>query len=194
MFLLILGLVLFIGVHSFRIVAPAQRLALIERLGRNGWRIFHSVLSLVALVLLVWGYAEARNDTVMLWYPPVWTRHLAATLTIFAMVLAVASAFPAGRIKEKMKFPLTAAVKIWALAHLLANGKLSSIVLFAAFLCWAVVLRIALKRAVGCGEIAYPAFVSARYDVIAVVGGLALWAAMVFGVHEWLIGVSPLGL
>ena len=193
MTLLLIGLVLFIGFHSFRIVAPQQRLAVIELFGVTGWRIVHSIVSIVALVVLVSGFVIARQDPTMLWYPPVWTRHLAATLMIFAMVLAVASAFPAGRIKEKAKFPLTAAVKIWAFSHLLANGTLSSVVLFVAFLAWAVVLRIALKRAVARGELSYPVFVSGKYDVLAIVGGLGLWAALVFGLHTWLIGVSPLG-
>lgn len=193
MTLLLIGLVLFIGFHSFRIVAPQQRLAVIELFGVTGWRIVHSIVSVVALVVLVSGFVIARQDPTMLWYPPVWTRHLAATLMIFSMVLAAAAAFPAGRIKEKAKFPLTAAVKIWAFSHLLANGKLSSIVVFVAFLAWAVVLRIALKRAVARGELSYPVFVSGKYDVLAIVGGLGLWAAMVFGLHTWLIGVSPLG-
>lgn len=192
MTLLVIGLALFIGFHSIRIVSPAGRLALIERFGDKGWKALHSIVSLVALVLLVYGFGEARSDTPVLWYPPIWTRHIALTLMIPAVICLVASALPAGWIRTKTKFPLVLAVKIWALAHLIANGELSSILLFATFLAWGVVLRIALKRAVARGEVTYPVFVSARYDVISIIVGLALWAAMILGLHEWLIGVPPL--
>lgn len=192
MSLLIVGLVLFIGIHSIRILAPATRLSLIERFGASGWRVAYSAASLLSLAFLIFGFGAARLDTPVLWYPPVWTRHLAATLMIPAVICLVASALPAGRIREKLKFPLTVAVKIWALAHLIANGELSSILLFAAFMVWAVVLRIALKKAVARGEVALPVFISTRYDVVAVVAGLCLWAWLVFGLHEWLIGVPPI--
>lgn len=192
MLLLIAGLILFLGFHSLRIVAPGVRPGLIERLGENGWRVLYSAASLATLAVLVWGFAEARTEAPVLWYPPVWTRHIALTLMLPAMICLVASALPTGHIRQKLKFPLTVAVKIWALAHLIANGELSSILLFTAFLGWAVALRIALKKAVARGELAYPVFVSARYDVIAIIAGIALWVWMIFGLHEWLIGVPPL--
>lgn len=192
MLLLIAGLVLFIGFHSIRLVAPGLRTAMIERFGMTGWKAVHSLISLLMLVLLIYGFGVARSDTPVLWYPPVWTRHIALTLMIFATICLFAAAFPAGYIRTRTRFPLIVAVKIWAFAHLVANGELSSILLFAAFLAWAVVLRIGLGRAVRRGELAYPVFVSARYDIMAVVLGLALWAAMIFGLHEWLIGVPPL--
>lgn len=192
MFLLILGLVLFLGLHSLRIVAPGVRQSLVERLGEGPWKIVHSLASIASLCLLIYGFAVARATTPVVWDPPVWTRHIALLLMIPAMICLVASLMPAGRIKEKVKFPLIVATKTWALAHLIANGELSSILLFGSFLVWLVVLRISLKRRIAAGTTVLPVFVSGRYDLIAIVGGLGLWTWMIFGLHEWLIGVPPL--
>lgn len=192
MLLLILGLILFLGLHSLRIVAPAARQSLVERLGEGPWKIVHSLASIASLCLLIYGFGVARATTPVVWYPPVWTRHIALLLMIPAMICLIASLMPAGRIKEKVKFPLIVAVKIWALAHLIANGELSSILLFGSFLVWLVVLRISLKRRIAAGTTVLPVFVSGRYDLIAIAAGLALWVWMIFGLHEWLIGVAPL--
>lgn len=192
MLLLILGLILFLGLHSLRIVAPAARQSLVERLGEGPWKIVHSLASIASLCLLIYGFGVARATTPVVWYPPVWTRHIALLLMVPAMICLIASLMPAGRIKEKVKFPLIVAVKIWALAHLIANGELSSILLFGSFLVWLVVLRISLKRRIAAGTTVLPVFVSGRYDLIAIAAGLALWVWMIFGLHEWLIGVAPL--
>jgi uncharacterized membrane protein len=189
---LILGLILFLGVHLLRVIAPGFRLSMIEKFGENGWKGLYSVLSLVTLVILIWGYAQA--PVINLWFPPTGMNHLTTTLMLFAMNCLVASLIPAGHIAVKTKHPMVLSVKIWALAHLLANGDLASMLLFIAFLAWGVVLRINYKRRQRAGDIMPRAFVSARYDAIAVVGGIVLWVVFLLWLHELLIGVAPLAM
>ncbi|MCC7313077.1 MAG: NnrU family protein, partial [Sulfuritalea sp.] len=121
---LILGLVLFLGIHSVRIFANDWRDAQLARLGLLPWKGVYALISAVGLGLIIWGYGLARVDPVVLWLPPVWTRHLAALLTLPAFILLVAAYLPGSHIKAKIGHPMVAGVKIWALAHLLANGNL----------------------------------------------------------------------
>jgi uncharacterized membrane protein len=192
MTLLIVGIVLFLGVHLLRVVAPGFRLSMIERFGDNGWKGLYSILSLVTFVVLVWAYKNA--PVIDLWFPPMGMSHLTTTLMLFAMICLVASLVPAGHIAAKTKHPMVLSVKIWALAHLLANGDLASMLLFLAFLAWGVVLRINYKRRERAGLSRPRAFVSARYDVIAVVGGIVVWAVFLLWLHELLIGVAPIAM
>ncbi|ARO25181.1 NnrU family protein [Rhizobium sp. S9] len=194
MALLIVGIILFLGVHLVRVVAPDLRRSMIARLGENGWRAGYSVASILTLILLIYGFGQARQVTGMLYNPPVWTAHIAITLMLIAMICLVASLLPAGHIATKTKHPMVLSVKIWALAHLLANGETSSVLLFAAFLAWGVIVRISLKRRERAGEITLRPFVSAKYDVYAAVIGIVLWALIIWKLHEWLIGVSPLAM
>lgn len=189
---LILGIILFLGVHLLRVVAPGFRLAMIDKFGENGWKGLYSVLSLVTLVILIWGYATA--PVINLWFPPMGMNHLTTTLMLFAMICLVASLIPAGHIAVKTKHPMVLSVKIWAASHLLANGDLASTLLFVAFLAWGVVLRISYKRRERAGLSQPRAFVSARYDAIAVVGGIVLWAVFAMWLHKLLIGVAPLAM
>jgi len=192
MTLLIIGIVLFLGVHLVRVVAPDFRRSMIARLGEKGWRAAYSIASIATLVLLIYGFGRARQVTGMLYYPPVWMAHISIALMLIAMICFVASLLPAGHIKTKTKHPMVLSVKIWALAHLLANGETSSVLLFAAFLAWGVIMRISLKRRQQRGEITLPTFVSAKYDLYAVIIGAVVWALIIWRVHEWLIGVAPL--
>ncbi|MCZ8180306.1 MAG: NnrU family protein [Rhizobium sp.] len=189
---LILGIILFLGVHLLRVVAPGFRLSMIDKFGENGWKGLYSVLSLVTLVILIWGYATA--PVVNLWFPPMGMNHLTTTLMLFAMICLVASLIPAGHIAVKTKHPMVLSVKIWAASHLVANGDLASMLLFVAFLAWGVVLRISYKRRERAGLSQPRAFVSARYDAIAVVGGIVLWAVFAMWLHKLLIGVAPLAM
>lgn len=189
MAVLVLGLILFLGVHSTRIVAPALRARLVARRGEGPYKGLYGLVSLVGLVLIVWGYGLARQAPVAVWDPPVWTRHLTLTLMLFVFPLLLAAYLP-GRIKTAVKHPMLAAVKIWAFAHLLANGTLADILLFGSFLAWAVAARISAKRHPR-PDVA-PGRPKAVNDVIAVVGGLVLYVAFLFYLHLWLIGVSPL--
>ncbi|WP_417417137.1 NnrU family protein [Hoeflea sp.] len=189
---LIVGLVLFLGMHSVRIVAPAWRQAQIDKLGLNVWKGIYSLVSIVGFVILVWGYGIARQDPVVFWVAPGWMSHLVALLMLPAMILLIASQVPAGRIKAAVKHPMLLAVKIWAVAHLLVNGDLVSVLLFGGFLAWAVVDRISEKKRLQAGLTSNPVAGPVKWDIIAVVGGLVLYVVFVMGLHEMLIGVPPI--
>jgi uncharacterized membrane protein len=192
MTLLILGLVLFLGVHSTRIVADGWRTATIARIGEMPWKGIYSLLSIAGFVLLVVGYGAARQSPVVLFAPPVWTRHLAALLTIPAFVLLAAAYVPGNAIKRAVGHPMMAGVKVWALAHLLANGTLADVLLFGTFLSWAVLGFIAARRRDRAAGTTYPAGPGSR-TAIAVVAGLVAWAVFAFALHRPLIGVAPFG-
>ncbi|MXN50028.1 NnrU family protein [Shinella sp. AETb1-6] len=193
MTLLVAGLVLFIATHLLRPIAPGLRNAAIAALGKPGWMALHGIASLVSLALIAYGFVVAReNGGEMLYYPPTFLSHIALTLMLIASICLVAGFLPAGHIRTKLKFPILVAIKIWALAHLLANGESYSVLLFVTVLAWAVILRITLKKRIATGETKLPVFVSAKYDAISVVIGLVLYLAIVFKLHEWVIGVSPL--
>jgi uncharacterized membrane protein len=192
MSLLILGLVLFLGTHSVRIVADDWRGARIARLGLMPWKGIVAVISIIGFVLIVWGYGEARSNPIVLYSPPVWTRHIAALLTVPAFILLVAAYIPGTRIKRAVGHPMVAAVKIWAFAHLLANGTLADVVLFGAFLAWAVAGYIAARRRDRAAGTVFTVGPVSR-DIAAVVIGLAAWAAFAFWLHVAWIGVRPFG-
>ena len=192
MTLLIVGIILFLGLHLLRVVAPVLRRSMIASLGENGWKIGYSIASILTLILLIYGFGQARLVTGVLYNPPVWMAHIAITLMLIAMICLVASLLPAGHIAVKTKHPMVLSVKIWALSHLLANGETSSVLLFCAFLGWGVILRISLKRRQRAGEVTLRPFVSAKYDLYAVILGAVAWALITFKLHELLIGVSPL--
>jgi uncharacterized membrane protein len=192
MTLLLLGLALFLGVHSTRIVAEGWRTSTIARVGEKPWKVIYSLLSIAGFVLLVIGYGAARQSPVVLFAPPVWTRHLAALLTIPAFVLLVAAYVPGNAIKRTIGHPMVAGVKVWALAHLLANGTLADLLLFGTFLAWAVLGFIAARRRDRAAGTTYPAGPGSR-TAITVVVGLVAWAVFAFALHRPLIGVAPFG-
>jgi uncharacterized membrane protein len=189
---LVLGLILFLGMHSVRIVADSWRSARVAALGLNSWKAIYSVVSVIGFVLIVWGYGAARAAPVVLYAPPVWTRHVAALLTIPAFILLIAAYVPGTRIKRAVGHPMVAAVKLWALAHLLANGTLADLVLFGAFLAWAVANYISARRRDRAAGVVYVAGPLMR-DVAAVVIGLAAWAVFAVWLHGAWIGVRPFG-
>jgi len=192
MTILLAGLFIFLGVHSVRIFAEDWRQRHIARSGEAVWKIVYSLLSLAGFVLIVWGYGLARADpsAITLWHPPQWTRHVASLLTLPAFILVAAAYVPGTRIKAAIGHPMIVGVKLWALAHLIANGRVADLVLFGAFLVWAVFdFRAARRRdrAKGVRRTA----VGVSRDLIATVIGLALWMAFAFHLHAWLIGVRP---
>ncbi|MFN3713414.1 MAG: NnrU family protein [Alcanivoracaceae bacterium] len=192
MLLLIAGLILFLGVHSINMLAPDFRAAMVAKLGTMGWKGVVALISLIGLVLIVVGYGEARMQPTWLWMSPVWTRHLAALLMLPAMILLVATYVPGTRIKARVGHPMLLATKIWALAHLFANGALHDLILFGSFLVWAVLgFIIHRKRDRATGK-QYPV-VGVSRDIIAVVAGLIVWAAFSFHLHRLLFGVGPFG-
>ena len=184
---LVAGLVIFLGVHSIRIVAPGWRARMIARLGVGGWKGLYSIASIAGFVLIVGGYAAARvqPDPVVLYYPPFWLRHVMMLLMLPVFVLLVAAYLP-GRIKAAVKHPMLTATKAWALAHLLANGMLADVLLFGGFLLWAVVDRISAGRRPQAAPMVAG---RARNDVIAVVAGLLVYAVFIGWAHGRLIGV-----
>ncbi|MBV2186799.1 MAG: NnrU family protein [Rhizobium sp.] len=190
MTLLILGIILFIGTHMVRIVAPGFRRAMIEKLGESGWKAGHGIASTISLVVLILGWRQA--PVVDLWFPPTGMTHLTLTLMLIAMICLAAGVLPAGHIATRTKHPMVLSVKIWALAHLLSNGDLASVLLFGSFLAWGVIARISLKRRQRAGEVVLRPFVSAKWDLVAVVLGLAVYGLFVWKLHALLIGVAPL--
>ena len=143
---LVAGLLLFLGVHSTRVFADDWRNQTRARLGAGAFKGVYSLVSLAGLVLLVWGYSVARQQPVVLWSPPVAMRHVAALLTLFSFVLLAAANVPGNQIKARLHHPMVLGVKVWALAHLLANGTLADVLLFGSFLVWAIVLFAASDR------------------------------------------------
>ncbi len=191
--LLLLGLVLFLGAHSTRIVAEPWRARMVGRLGEKGWKAAYSLVSLAGFALLVWGFGLARQQPVVLWVPPRGMNHLAALLTAVAFVLLAAAYVPRNGLKARLHHPMVLAVKVWALAHLVSNGNLADVVLFGAFLVWAVLdFRVARQRDRAAGTVYAPGTAGATVATVGV--GLAAWAGFAFWAHARWIGVSPLGV
>lgn len=181
----VLGLALFFGAHFFSTFRSRGPGDLKQKLGYGPYMGLYSLVSIAGLVLMIMGYGFLRN-MIPVWDPPVWTRHIPLTLMLPALILLVAAYAPTGYIKKAVKHPMLAAVKIWAFAHLCANGDLASIILFGSFLAYAVIDRIVVKRRGNPMEGKTP---SAMGDVISVVGGIAAYAAIAFWAHAALFGV-----
>ena len=192
MTLLVLGLVLFLGVHSVRMFAESWRSGVRALLGEGAYKGLYTLASVAGLVLIVWGYGLARQQPVLLWLPPVWTRHLAALLTVPAFILLAAAYVPRNSIKAKVHHPMVLAVKVWALAHLLANGTLADVLLFGGFLVWAVLNFRAARQRDRAAQLSVPAG-RLGPTLVAVGVGLVAWAAFAFWAHAALIGVRPFG-
>ena len=189
---LVLGLVFFLGVHSVRIVADDWRSAQIARRGEGPWKGLVSLASLAGFALIVWGYAMARTQPLMLWAPPRWAPHLASLLVLFAFVLLVAAYVPKNGIKTWVHHPMLLGVMLWAIAHLLANGTLADLLLFGSFGVWAVCSWAAARGRDRRAGTVYPRGTLAG-TLIAVSVGVAVWALFAFWAHAWLFGVRPFG-
>ncbi|MBC7717371.1 MAG: NnrU family protein [Pseudorhodobacter sp.] len=187
---LILGLVIFLGVHSTAIFASEWRARQIATRGEAAWKGAYTVLSLSSFALLVYGYGVARQSPVVLYTPPAFLRHLTLLLMLPAFVLLFAANLP-GRIKTATKHPMLLATKIWATSHLLVNGTLGAVILFGGFLAWAVLDRISMKRRTG--PIKVLGVARPMNDLIALGAGFASYVVFLLWGHQWLIGVSPLG-
>jgi uncharacterized membrane protein len=186
----VIGLAIFLGIHSISIVAPGFRARAVASLGAGPWRGAYSLISAAGFALVLYGFHLARQAPVLLYAPPAWMRYVTFLLMLPVFPLTLAAYLP-GRIKTAMKHPMLAAVKFWALAHLLSNGTLADVLLFGSFLAWAVFDRISLKRRPPRPiATAPPAHFN---DLIAVIVGLALYAFFVLRAHLWLFGVSPGG-
>ena len=192
MTLLILGLVIFLGIHLTQALLPQQRLAAIQKLGPNGWKIVYSVISIIGFVLIVLAYPQAKAEGGWIWSPPVGMRHANSLFTLVAFILLVAAYVPRNHFKAKLKHPMTLSVKVWALGHLFAHGSLAGIIVFASFLIWAVIVfKINRQRDRANNVAATTPELSAT--LITVVVGVLAWAGFAFWGHLALIGVSPFG-
>ena len=189
---LVLGLVIFLGAHSVRMVADGWRTRTRARLGEGAYKGIYSLLSVLGFALIVWGFGVARQQPVLLWSPPVAMRHVAALLTLVSFVLLAAAYVPGNGIKARVHHPMVLGVKVWALAHLLSNGNLAHVVLFGSFLAWSVWNFIASRKRDRADGMAYPPG-RAGPTAVTVVAGAVAWAVFALLLHGWLIGVKPLG-
>ena len=190
MLLLILGLILLLGMHSVHMLAPRWRGRVVARIGLLPWKGLYSVVTIAGFVLSVIGFGMARTQPHLLYAPPLWLKHLNALFTLAAFVLIAAAYVPRNHLTAKLGHPMLAGVKAWALGHLLATGFLHDVVLFGAFLAWAVADFMVSRRRDRAAGTVYPAG-TAMGDVLAVVIGVAAWAIFAFLLHQRLIGVNP---
>lgn len=189
---LILGLVVFLGIHSTRIVAEGPRQAFIAQRGEKAWKGLYTVVSLAGFALLVWGYGQARQQPVVLWASPTWLRHVAALLTLVSFVLLAAAYVPGNGIKARLHHPMTVGVKVWAFAHLIANNTLADLLLFGAFLAWSIAIFAAARRRDRLNGTTYAPGNTAR-TLVAVAAGTVAWVVFALWLHGPLIGVRPFG-
>jgi uncharacterized membrane protein len=185
--ILVLGLAVFIGVHLVT-TRRDYRAALIARFGEGPYKALYSVLSIVGVVLIAWGFARYRaQGYIPVWEPPRWTRHVTVALVWPAIICIVAAYIPGG-IKRTLKHPMLVGVKLWAVAHLVSNGDLGSIILFGGILAWAVVDRVSLKRRSDPGGPVIPSGGMAK-DILAVLVGTVIYLALGFWFHPYVVGV-----
>jgi uncharacterized membrane protein len=188
--ILVLGLVVLLGAHVF-VTFRDVRAAAIARLGQNGYRALFAIVSVIGLALIVWGFGQYHaHDLIQVWSPPAFMRHITVGLMLFAVIFFTAAFIP-GHIKAKLKHPMLASVKTWALAHLISNGDLGSILLFGSFLAWGVYARIAAKRRGDVGTTVAPS--GWTNDIIVVVLGIAVYLALGYYFHLYVIGVPAFG-
>ena len=191
--ILIAGLLIFLGVHSTRLVADPWRAQAIARMGERKWKGLYSLVSLLGLILIVWGFGRARLSPVVVFEPPSWASpRLVALLLLPAFVLIVAGNLPGTKMKAALGHPMLLGTLLWALAHLVGNGTLAGVVLFAAFLVWTAVAFVAKRRRDAADGVFYPAGSWTR-DLVAVAIGILAWAVFGWWLHGPLIGVRPFG-
>ena len=188
---LILGLLIFLGVHSLRVFADEWRTRQIARFGEKPWKGLFTLASLLGFVLLCWGFGLARAQPVLLYTPPLALRHLNALFTLIAFVLLAAAYVPRNHLKAWFGHPMLLGVKVWAFGHLLATGMLRDVVLFGAFLLWAAVLFVVSRRRDRRTGTVYPGGTLGG-DVATVIIGVVAWAIFMLWLHLWLIGVNPM--
>ncbi len=190
MLYLVLGLAVFLGVHSVGIFADGWRTRTIARTGLLPWKGAYALVSIAGFALMVWGYGQVRHESVVLYDPPAFMRYIAGLLMLMSLVLVAAAYVPRNHIKTALGHPMVAGVKVWAFAHLLSNGRLADVILFGAFLVWTIVIFITSRKRDRAAGMVYPQGDELR-TVLTVVAGVGAWAMLVSGLHLWLIGVPP---
>jgi uncharacterized membrane protein len=190
--IMIIGLAVFLGSHTLVTLRP-QRTALMAHIGEGPYKGLFSLVSLVSIVLIGYGFALYRaNGYIDIWMPPRWTRHV-TELLVWPAIIAILAAYIPSQIKRVLKHPMLVGVKLWAVAHLLSNGDLGSIILFASILAWAVYDRISLKRRTDAPAPAVATGGGYRNDFIVVVVGTLVYFVLGFWFHPWVIGVPVFG-
>ncbi len=192
MLIMIIGLLIFLGVHSVRIVAEDWRTAQIQRMGELPWKAAYAVASIIGLAIAIWGYGQMRLDPTWLWFPPTGLKHAVSLFMIPAFILLVAAYVPCNHIQAKLGHPMLLAVKLWAFSHLLANGRLGDIVFFGAFLVWAILcFRSARRRT----PAATPASARIGSTIATVVVGLVAYFVFAMYLHIPITGMPaiPMG-
>lgn len=190
MLFMLIGLILFLGTHSVRIYANDWRNQQITQRSEILWKGIYSVISIIGFILIVKGYAEARMDPTVIWLPPQWLKHMMTFFLLPMFVLILAAYIPGTKLKAWSGHPMAASVKLWGLAHLLANGNLADIVLFGSFMTWAIFDYRASRRRDRKNGIVYP-FLGISRDITVITVGIVAWLIFVLYFHEWLIGVKP---
>jgi uncharacterized membrane protein len=187
----ILGLVIFLGPHVF-VSMRDERAALISKIGLGPYRGLFSLVSIIGIVLICYGFASYRaTGLIPVWYPPPWTRQIVVVLMWPASIMVTAAYLP-GNIKRVLKHPMLAGVKTWAFAHLCANGDLGGIILFGSILVWAVYDRITLNRRSDPGAPSIP-MGGVKNDVIAIIVGTIVYLALGFVFHPLVVGLPAFG-
>ena len=196
---LILGLILFLGAHSVRILADGWRDQTIAAYGEKAFKGVYTLVAILGFYLLVVGYGEARLQPLVLWNPPIFTKHISMLLMLLSSILLIAAYIPRNHFKMRLKHPMVLSVKVWALSHLLANGNLADLVLFGSFLIWAV-LNFRSARARDRAQVQNsdaneeaPLKPNLLASLIALFGGMGLWAVITFVLHAKVVGVAPMG-
>jgi uncharacterized membrane protein len=192
MLVLGIGLLIFLGVHSSRIFAESTRKQFIAQRGEKTWKGIYTISSLVGLGLIIWGYGLARQQPVVIWNPPIATRHIAALLTLVSFILIASANGKNNWMRVKLHHPMLLGVKLWAFSHLIANGNLADVLLFGGFLAWAVLCFIASKKRDRLLNTQYPP-AQTKATILAIITGVIGWLVMAMWLHGLLIGVKPFG-
>lgn len=192
MLILVMGLVIFFCVHSVRLVAPQWREKSMASHGEMRWKMRFGMVTLIATAFIVMGYMQMRLEPVWLWFPPVWTRHLAGLLVLVALFFVGSALIPHTTMKKKVGYPMLIAVKIWAFAHLISNGTLADVMIFGSFLVWSIVSFAVYRRRDRKAGVVRDQESGVQFDLAAFTFAMVSWFVIVFYLHQALIGVSPL--
>jgi uncharacterized membrane protein len=186
------GLILFLGAHSIRAWGEPVRARLVARLGENRFKGVYALVSALGLILMVWGYGQARASGGLLWVSPVGARHLGTLFTLLGLICLAAAYVPGTYIRAWLGHPMMIGVGLWAVGHLLAKGTVASLLLFGGFLAWVVATYPAARRRDRAAGVTRPPAGPLR-DLAAVAVGIGFWGLLAFWLHELVIGVAPFG-
>lgn len=192
MLILVVGLIIFFCLHSVRLVAPQWRESSMASHGAMRWKMRFGMVTLIATAFIVMGYMQVRLEPVWLWFPPVWTRHLAGLLVLVALFFVGSALVPNTTMKKKVGYPMLIAVKIWAFAHLISNGTLADVMIFGSFLIWSIVSFAVYRRRDRKAGVVRDQESGVQFDLAAFTFAMVSWFAIVFYLHQAIIGVSPL--